>query len=73
MSTAKTNSEELYMNTVSGDIQTLEEWREDYESMEPVLWFGSGEYDEDSWLDVLEPVLVEVDSHGATIATEWSA
>jgi hypothetical protein len=61
--------ETFYMNTISGDVATKEEWKSDYESMDRESWFGESieECHNKDWLSD-QKYLVEVYHDGV----EWS-
>lgn len=44
------NNQDLYMNPVSGDVATVEEWKADFESMGKEAWFGKEDHKGLHWL-----------------------
>ena len=61
----------MYMHTLSGDVATVEEWKDDFDSMDLETWFGLP-IDECEGLDWLadQKYLIEVvqDKDGEWVA-----
>ena len=65
-------SEKFYMHTISGDVDTLFEWRDDFLSMDKESWGYPEYYDGDfeDWLEVGYLVEVEKNVNGDWVEVE---